>query len=151
MNSFEQQCIEASRKNWCWNIHCTTCGHQEFTKYFQYLCKTYNRYKFTLEIEGVLDTFTNTNLENLNQKCKFPDWLGYLGLVLYDFNGDRGSLEKLHQNWATQLSDLVPANSHVFNELKEVSLGARSLTLKTLERCEYAILGNRFKQPHIKN
>jgi tetratricopeptide (TPR) repeat protein len=91
----------ASKKNWCWNIYCTTCGWLDFKLGFLKLVngkhpdksewiikreKYSNLHPFgltTTQKERLLDIVAGVSVKELSKVAKFPDWLGYLGLVLF--------------------------------------------------------------------
>src|SRR4051812_28106316 len=101
-NSFEQLCILASEENWCWNLYCTTCGHLHFIFSFNELAQgkspadgdwliharvTKYQLPFTrrftdMQSQTIISICKEANLSLIADSCKFPDWLGYLGLVL---------------------------------------------------------------------
>lgn len=155
-NSFEQLCILASKENWCWNIYCTTCGHLHFRYSFLELAHGKspadadwlihsNDTKYPLPFPR---TFTDTqsllvisickeaDLSLIADKCKSPDWLGYLGLVLHHF-GAADHKRLLCLSWASQLKALVPSISPSHANLEAVSSSStRQLSLRDLEMIE---------------
>lgn len=109
------------------------------------LCKTGDRNNLILDIKEILETFMSADIELLASKCRFPDWLGYMGLVLYEFSGEDESIKALHQKWSSKLLNIVPTDHPIHEALKEISIGRSRLTLGTLERCERSIIAARFK------
>jgi len=109
-NPFVALCDHASRNNWCWRIHCTTCRHGEFRIAFskiihsqhpddksfwshkekrQIPLREINKYNTFLKDASTTDqmklasALMGAKLSDIQAVAKFPDWLGYLGLVIY--------------------------------------------------------------------
>lgn len=104
MNQFESLCILASNENWCWNLYCTTCGHMHF-KYaflelsngkspedsdwithsertsFAKLLGPIPRLYTDSQKENILKICLDADIHSIANRCRFPDWLGYMGLV----------------------------------------------------------------------
>lgn len=129
MNNFEELCKLASDENWCWNLFCTTCGHLHFKYAFSELAAgkspigqnwlIHRRHTSYMNLIGALPrNYTEKQKEQLHcicyeanisaiaAYCKFPDWLGYLGLILVHMNSQSKSFISLSCTWASQLSDL---------------------------------------------
>lgn len=159
MNSFEELCKLASRENWCWKLFCTTCGHMHFRYAFAELASgkspnksdwvihnTNSNYSdslsrlprfFTDEQKQEIIAFCYTaSLSSIAKACKFPDWLGYLGLVLEHMYLDKEQYRKLSETWASQLSELVHHGSTAQHRLAEIMNSRTLLTIKDLELCE---------------
>jgi len=111
-NPFVALCDNASRYNWCWKIHCTTCGHgilkasfsklirelhpdsDEFWPYGkddEVLNKESERYRdfmrsdrnFLAAQMSLASIVADAKLSDIISVANFPDWLGYIGLVMY--------------------------------------------------------------------
>jgi hypothetical protein len=160
MNAFEELCILASDENWCWNIYCTTCGHLHFRYSFSQIAngkspanadwlihsKTtdYTRTlgslprQFTAnQKQKIIEICKDADLSRIANECKFPDWLGYLGLVLHHLSGNPEDDRKLSLSWASQLKNLVPASSRSYTNLESIcSTNSKLLSLADLENCE---------------
>lgn len=186
MNQFEDLCKLASEESWCWNVNCTTCGHQHFKYAFLELTqgkspadddwitsvrndditRSSGRVprRFTLRQKEILAIICRgANLRSISQNCKSPDWLGYIGLVLYhtrkipksrlhrdsfiqyleiDEPGEIGAFKRLSQDWARQLRELVWRDSDAYTRLCEIAdEKGRIMTLKDLGACEEALYG----------
>ena len=160
VNIFEDLCILASNENWCWNIYCTTCGHLHFrysflelangksptdadwlihsktTDYTQTLGSIPRHFKPNQK-RKVIEISKNANLSHIANECRFPDWLGYLGLVLHHLGGNSEDDRHLSLSWASQLKNLVRASSRSFIILESIcSTNSRFLSLRDLENCE---------------
>lgn len=165
MNQFEELCKLASYENWCWNLFCTTCGHMHFRYAFKeladgkspadptWLIHGHNtRYSKLLgpiprnytkdQKEKVINICCNSDISSIAKTCKFPDWLGYLGLILEHMRTESESYKKLSRNWASQLSRLVPNDSTVRVRLIEMAEGNGVLNIRDLELCEISIKHN---------
>ena len=146
-NAFETVCERASQKNWCWNIYCTTCGHSDFRKAFHGLSEEgspEDRNAFPLggtsvERQSRLSAeLAESSLSRIHAKCKFPDWLGYLGLGLHHTEEFEWQSRLLTKSWIPQFIEmLLPETTearqlaHVLESEKNVlSLGH----LEILER-----------------
>jgi len=125
-NSFLLLCNYASRKNLCWNIFCTTCGSHEFRSgiyalmkgnhftdddQWLTLCKTYTGPWFEwpvseTEYEKFSKLVQNCKLTDVAESCKFPDWLGYLGICLSWLEKWEQEEKHLTQIWGIQLMEL---------------------------------------------
>lgn len=113
-NPFVALCGYASQNQWCWKAVCTTCGHSDFRMAFSKLIrglhpdeeifwpndkssgslykeiKLYNdfsTYRATLNVQEKLAAIVaNAKLSDIQKVAAFPDWLGYIGLVLHHCN-----------------------------------------------------------------
>jgi len=168
MNQFEALCKLASDENWCWNIYCTTCGHLHFKYAFQEIARGKSpldenwllhtertQYsdqigaipkKYTaVEKENILTVCSEANIPSIASCCKFPDWLGYLGLVLNHMVSKSETFKLVCTNWASQLKDLVLPNSPIYFHLNEIEKqNILFLTIKDLEDCERSIAEKKY-------
>ena len=160
MNQFEALCQLASEENWCWNLHCTTCGYLHFRYAFSELAngkspedkdwlihtnKTqYHRLIGPLSrqySESQKDKFLNicldADLHTIAKTCKFPDWLGYLGLVLVHMLTNAQTYKSVSSKWASQLKELVLEHSQIHSRLSDIADNENILlNIKDLEGCE---------------
>lgn len=153
----------ASDENWCWKLFCTTCGHMHFRYAFVELVvgksptepgwivhRRNTRYSNSLgplprnyteeQKQKISIICSNANLSTVAEVCKFPDWLGYLGLILEHMFSDAEPYKKLSESWASQLSGMVSKGSTLHNRLCEVAQGKGMLNIKDLEACEFDIM-----------
>ena len=147
LNAFEQLCRVASKENWCWRIGCTTCGAQHFRAGFYYVGqgmipdtatrredknKIPFKHNFPKEVTNkLLSSVCEANLMSIHKSCRFPDWLGYLGLV-YHFFGGFGNyfgtallmgnipMMEVTRNIAPQLLEMVEQGSTPHRLLSEI-------------------------------
>lgn len=169
MNPFESLCKLASKENWCWNIYCTTCGHMHFRYAFREIAhgvypdspnwiitsgRTHydNGWRFNPrdysedQIKTVLQICMGSNLKAISNNCEFPDWLGYLGLVLHHFITDDTESQELSKIWAKQLMSMVPEDSISYMQMSDIVLNRRQyLTVSDLELIEQDLKQGIFK------
>lgn len=136
-NAFEKVCEMASKENWCWRIHCGTCGHMYFRYAFKELTEEKHpdgkgwvttglarnqgeRFKefgpppkhprytgWLLRDQAILiDIFSQASLKTISDHCKFPDWLGYLGLALLYTKDMERRKRTLTKAWLPQLRQI---------------------------------------------
>jgi len=161
MNAFNALCKLASSEKWCWNLACTTCGHMHFryafvelasgkipsdsewivharrTKYLDDLGRLPRLYSEEQK-RKILDICQKADLAVLASRCRFPDWLGYLGLVLAHMEIDDDCYKLLSMRWADQLRELVRPETPCWRRLGDVSEGRALLDLHDLESVEAA-------------
>lgn len=110
-NAFVALCEYASLGGWCWNLCCTTCGHGAFSVAFSKLVKgvhpdddsfwpglkrdgsslyeEYDKYpeffdrNYIKSQQELVSIVKKAKLTDIQSVAKFPDWLGYIGLVLH--------------------------------------------------------------------
>jgi hypothetical protein len=164
-NQFEKLCQLASEESWCWNLQCTTCGHSHFRWAFAELAEgksidgpdwEVNMGKDSKSLfkrlgsppmsyddrqkQNVLEICREANLSTISRECKFPDWLGYLGLVV-EHMWHPVQLRPLSSCWAAQLKELVPAHSYIHDRLCQVcEQTEKILNIGDLELCESALM-----------
>lgn len=165
-NQFEALCKLASKENWCWNLYCTTCGHLHFRYAFSELAAGkspedsnwlihggnthYSHYLGPLprsysedQKEKLLHICKEANIASIARNCKFPDWLGYLGLVLKHMYTSSYSYKAVSSKWASQLKNMASPNSHAQARLHEVIEQENELlNIGDLEICENEIMSN---------
>jgi hypothetical protein len=163
MNQFEALCKLASKENWCWRLSCTTCWHMHFRYAFSELAAGKSPEDRDWLIHGGNTHFTHhlvpepriyseeqkerflhiceeTNISSIARNCKFPDWLGYLGLVLVYMHTRSNSYKAVSAKWALQLKDIVSPNSRAHARLCEViEQEDELLNIGDLEICETEI------------
>lgn len=166
MNQFVALCNLASTENWCWNLFCTTCGHMHFRYAFAELTegkspadpewlihRRKTRYsdrlgplprRYTEEQKEIMQKICReADLSEIASSCRFPDWLGYLGLVLQHTYSDSESFKALSSQWASQLADLVSSDALVHAQLMKISYGDGLLNINDLEAYESTIMHNK--------
>ena len=68
--------------------------------------------------------------------CSFPDWLGYLGIIVYHTNSQSQSFLELSKAWSLALVGMVDPDSQIKNTLMDLSSGNGLLNISHLESCE---------------
>lgn len=162
-NAFVALCEYASLGGWCWNLCCTTCGHGTFRVAFSKLAKGQHPDddSFWPEIKGDgsslykesdkypeffdgLYLVSQQNLVKIVKKAKFtdikavakfPDWLGYIGLVLYhcpNFSAPR----QITDSFLPQFIKLVPKDSETYKLLDKKIKQNELLNISDLQEIE---------------
>lgn len=164
MNHFEALCRLAADEGWCWNLYCTECGHKEFRYAFSELASgkapaegtewvVHSNNRRYVSVLGpipehysaeqkniILGICSEARLASIASDSGFPDWLGYLGLILEHMKERSPLYSKLSSVWAAQLMDFVGPGTPISNRLHEVAHSIGTLNIKDLERCESDIL-----------
>jgi hypothetical protein len=92
------------------------------------------------EKAAVVSCCMDADLKVISLNSKFPDWLGYLGLILFHMQSDGEDFERLTNSWAQQLTPLVEPGSKAEQALREcLEQTSRMLELSDLELCQYGI------------
>ena len=104
-NSFLAMAMLADCESWCWNLECTTCGCHVFRHGLHELAKRvhpesaqwtlhFHQGEFPEEFHDAPGSLSMTeqaavsaivsqlDIRELTRRCRFPNWLGYLGVVL---------------------------------------------------------------------
>ena len=171
LNNFEALCELASQENWCWKLGCTTCGHAMFRYSFSELASGKSPNDSTWIVKGhntrlrylsaqlgrwpkfydlkqkeiVIKICVDAEIVAISKRCKFPDWMGYLGLVLRHME-QSPSFPKLSECWAGQLRKMMPSDSSIQKRLSDLSTGDGLssghwvLHTSDLELCEREIM-----------
>ena len=163
---FQALCYNASNQNWCWTLHCTTCGCMHIRAGFYLIGK---EGEFT--VNGILSLLKNSNFQSLRlsfsemekviidaskadlniiiKQCKFPDFLGYIGLLYYSFDCDETSnaIRKLTESYCLQFQKILDKESKSFILIERIikSDYKKPFTLGLLELIETDLLKNNFK------
>lgn len=90
---------------------------------------------------AIVEVCAGANLKKIADSCLFPDWLGYLGIVLFRMRCDDAAYDKLTALWAWQLRDFVEEGSSVWLHLDECArLSNHQLSFSDLESVEFAMM-----------
>jgi len=167
MNNFEALCVLASKERWCWKLYCTTCGHLHFRYAFIELSQGKSpggenwithigRTNYESQIGSMFSTLTSDQIEQIvqiccdaeiskiSESCQFPDWLGYMGLVVDCASQYETAHRSLSKAWSKQLASLVKDGSEIEARLNHITENAELLGIGDLELCEENYTG-RFK------
>ncbi len=164
-NPFVALCDYASRGNWCWNIVCTTCGHSAFKVSFSKIVNGQHPDDESFwpygkdnsaplkEMDSYGDFFRNTPISNQNELvyivagakisdiqavAKFPDWLGYIGLVIHHCPNEEAR-KVLSNAFLPQFIALVKNNKEAYDYLQEKQSKQEMLNVNDLSRIEGVI------------
>lgn len=160
-NAFERICLRASSGGWCWNIWCGTCGHAAFKYAFlQLAAGTHPESEewvspsnfreaskrlgglsqqplLTVEGQAILsEVLSSASVICISERCKFPDWLGYLGLGLFHTREHEHESRVLTKAWLPELLELLPADSPSARNLGDLLSADGCLTWGSLEPVE---------------
>ena len=127
--AFEKLCLIASKKSWCWKLTCGTCGHFEFRRSWPLLARGYGPGSndwtdamalmdrdvpdddpgstSLLDQDALSRVMASARLEVIGGNCRFPDWLGYLGLGLHSTARVEATTRRLTKAWLPQLARMV--------------------------------------------
>jgi len=161
-NSFVALCDYASQNNWCWKIICTTCGHSAFKVSFAKIAKGQNpdQESFWLhgkrnheplkEMEQYRDFIggakidaqikfasivAEAKLSELQSVAKFPDWLGYIGLVIHHCP-DHEARRILSKSFLPQFIEMLKDDKEICDYLKNRLAQQGPISVNDLSRIE---------------
>ena len=160
-NPFEALCVLSSSQTWCWEMPCTTCGRMHFHYSFYEMASGRSPTDDDWPVQGslagysrpdrglmpptytdeekskILSICADANIAYISSECKFPDWLGYLGLVLHHMQQTADAYRQLSSTWASQLADLFDPSAPTYSKLKLITQGNQGLlTWGLLAECE---------------
>ena len=165
-------CVLASREDWCWKICCTTCGHMYFRYSFKeliagkhpddssWIVRQENHHVLNSlgpmpslsgwsleEQRSLAQILVHTDIGAVHQACRFPDWLGYLGLALAYTEDAEWKDRTITPAMVPRLVALVSGNPSCSCFLEELlSAKDRHLRWRDLKTVESAIRSSRTKQ-----
>ncbi len=161
-NSFVALCEIASQNNWCWNINCTTCGHNAFKVSFSKLIqgvhpdhtsfwpngkennsslKEMNDYSNFLRNTSeenqikLVSIVVEAKLTDIQVVTKFPDWLGYIGLVM-NHCPSKSAYKILSESFLPQFIVLIEDDEVICKYLKEKQSKNEILNISDLSKIE---------------
>jgi len=148
-NPFVALCEYASQNNWCWKITCTTCGHSAFKVAFSKLVRGEHpdnnsfwlngkENHSALKEIGKYDDFRKRNIDSdiqlrlakivaeakicdIQKISRFPDWLGYIGLVIH-YCYDNEASKILSDSLILQFMELLKDDKSTTEYLKKKQL-----------------------------
>lgn len=166
-NSFVALCEVASQNNWCWNLSCTTCGHGAFKVAFSKLVRgehpddesfwpkgkenhspliemdKYNEFtRNTTAVGNQLDLaeiVAKANILDIQLIAKFPDWLGYIGLVLHHCYNPEAN-KNISDSLLPQFIDLVQNDTLTCDYLKKRQSKQNLLNIYDLAKVENSLI-----------
>lgn len=161
-NPFVSLCENASLNNWCWKLYCTTCGHGVFKIAFSklihgehpdddsfWLCdrdnagllkenKDYPDFLRSATIAHQIqlaNIVSEARLSDIKTIAKFPDWLGYIGLVIHHCSTFEAR-KIISDSFIPQFIDLTENGSELNNYLKKMQSDSALLSINDLSRIE---------------
>ena len=163
-NNFEKLCQLASKNCWCWRIYCTTCGCSQIRAGFFAiandieLClesidsiirtEDYRNLDY-LNASKIIESVSKSNLDVIQKKCQFPDWLGYIGLI-YHLIIPISLLvpvarKELTESLCPQFIKLLHSNTNAYKRIDNIIKSNYSIpfSIGLLEKIEKDILLNR--------
>ena len=85
----------------------------------------------------VLEICAEADISLIADRCKFPNWLGYLGLVLEHMKCDHAAYQTVSTQWAKQLRDMSQPDSDLYARLDEIAESSmENLNIKDLQKFE---------------
>jgi len=165
-NPFVALCEYASQNNWCWKLFCTTCGHGAFRVSFSKLIhdqhpdndsfwphgkiisdvlkelNTYNDFWRRAIISNQLklaSIVADAKISDIRAVAKFPDWLGYIGLVI-DHCPSRNARKLISDAFIPQFIEMIMENTELSDYLKQVQSDDGIISINDLSKLESGIV-----------
>jgi len=166
-NAFVALCEIASQNNWCWKIHCTTCGHMSFRYAFGRLAvgqhpddkevwpNTKDDYEFLKEsgeykamyVQNcpvvyqvrLAELVADAQISDIMAVTKYPDWLGYIGLVFCHCPNPKAK-KIISDSLLPQFINLVKKDSQAYNHLLGKQNDGVMLDISDLNSIETSLL-----------
>ena len=159
-NSFTAFVKLAAARRYCWKLGCSTCGSWKYRSGLFLLSlgavpeslrwKRMERHLelspksfqdpdiFDQEFCGLL---RGADLREISQQCIFPDWLGYLGVVISEMQRCRSTAtSEVLRSWALQLADMISFDPATCANIGRRGLiGERRLSWQDLEEVATAL------------
>ncbi|MBM3255882.1 MAG: hypothetical protein FJZ04_00200 [Candidatus Moranbacteria bacterium] len=161
-NAFTALCEYASKNNWCWKLFCTTCGHGSFKIAFSKiisgqhpdrtsfwpngkdnaaLLKKADQYRDFWSESSVANQMklasivADAKLSEIKDVAKYPDWLGYIGLVIHHCPS-RESREKISESFLPQFISMLKDDKEICDYLQNKQTQKETLSINDLSRIE---------------
>lgn len=162
-NPFVALCDYASRNNWCWKLFCTTCAHGAFSisfskivhgkhpddnAFWPYGMENHSPLKEADEYGDFWRVDASTEMQmklssivagakaaDIQAVAKFPDWLGYIGLVI-NHCPNRDSRKMISDAFLPQFIEMLKGNKEICEYLQEKQSKQELLSVNDLCRIE---------------
>lgn len=162
-NSFVALCDYASRNNWCWKLFCTTCGHGAFSISFSKIVndkhpdddsfwpygmknhaplKEADEYRDFWRVDASIamqiklaSIVAEAKVGDIQTVAKFPDWLGYIGLVI-NHCPRREARKIISESFLPQFIEMLKNNKEICEYLQEKQTKQELLSINDLSRIE---------------
>lgn len=165
-NPFVALCDYASQNDWCWKLMCTTCGHSAFKVSFSKITmdqhpddelfwpygkenhsplkeidryNSFSRRASLSDQEKLAVIVSQANLSDIQHVAKFPEWLGYVGLVL-EHCSSHNSREIISNSFLPQFIELLKNDSAMCDYFKEKQSKDEFLDIGDLSKIEGSIM-----------
>lgn len=89
--------------------------------------------------QAILKESLDADLLAIAKNCRFPDWLGYLGLILTHTSGSGSDYQQLSMKWSSQLIKVVITDTPIYQKLCSIVNGVGVLVIADLEDVEQNI------------
>ena len=159
-NAFVALCSLAAKEIWCWKLSCTTCGHGYFRYGFMELSNgkhpdspdwivSSNHHSelhgslgpawgFSKRRDGpskedqmeLICVLSGASISQIAKNCRFPGWLGYLGLALSYTEPIESESKVLTAAWVPQLLELLPTHTSSRKLLESMLLDPKENQLR---------------------
>jgi len=161
-NPFIALCDYASQNNWCWKLFCTTCGHGSFKVAFTKIISGQNpddasfwpngkdNAALLKEVDQYRDFWSEASIANqhklativadaklseIKSVAKYPDWLGYIGLVIHHCPS-REAREKISESLLLQFISMLKDDKEICDYLQNKLAQKEILSINDLSRIE---------------
>jgi len=161
-NQFVALCEYSSQNDWCWKLCCTTCGHSAFKISFSKIIhgqhpdddsfwphgksnsdplREVDNYKdFWREASVVNQTklasiVAEAKLSEIQAVAKFPDWLGYIGLVIYHCPSSE-SRKIISDSFLPQFITMLKDYKEIYDYLQQKLAQQELLNINDLSKIE---------------
>ncbi len=114
-----------------WQIHAQNTD-------FRSLGESPSRFN-TEQIQAIQKVCVDADLLAIAENCRFPDWLGYLGLILNHTSGSGSDYQQLSVKWSAQLVKMVISGTPIYQKLSNIANGLGELVITDLEAVEQNI------------
>ncbi len=161
-NQFVALCDVATRNNWCWNLFCTTCGHGAFKVAFSKIIGGEHPGDDSFWLQGMSNSdplqevdkyrdfcgeasvtsqiklatiVAQSKLSEIQAVAKFPDWLGYIGLVIHHCSS-REARKIISDSLLPQFIEMLKWDREICDYLQNKVLQSELLGINDLSRIE---------------
>lgn len=167
-NPFVALCEVASKNRWCWKLFCTTCGHGAFRVSFSRIIRgqhpddesfwpngkenasplkewaEYDDFRGPASSESQIALariVAGAALSDIQAVARFPDWLGYIGLILRHCS-EFGAQQIVSGALLPQFTGLVAKNNEAKTYFQAKQKDGRQLEISDLSLVESTMLGH---------
>ncbi|MBL8025264.1 MAG: hypothetical protein JNL74_02575 [Fibrobacteres bacterium] len=145
--TIEEVFQKASEKDACWKIGCTTCGGTQLRSALLRLVIDRNeRNRQTYlglnenEMRSLLLLLKDVSIETIRRTCKYPDWLGYLGVALFMTKAVEQKERIVSESLINKLLDEIHENSPTREYFLDILQSKSVLIWQDLEKLEYELI-----------